>query len=216
MRFEVLVRLVPRIEPGTPQNAAIVADSSSAPTAKSSIPAAPAILRRSRPHLHVPDLRCRPCSGGPPLPAPPSLRPCRRGASNALAHASGEVPRRPLSSSPAAVTTPKGTRARHRSRIEHLLGVHAWFATLSSTSSPGPHQSAAPARSPSVMVHPQPSQLPRQPPWTRASVNQGSSPLASASSRIGSRSGVVRYDKFSGCSSATFNRYEDRYDEERR
>ncbi|XP_071680238.1 uncharacterized protein [Lolium perenne] len=37
-----------------------------------------------------------------------------------------------------------------------------------------------------------------------------------ASSRIGSRSGVVRYDEFSGCSSASFNRYEDRYNEERR
>nr|XP_051215909.1 uncharacterized protein LOC127333568 [Lolium perenne] len=36
---------------------------------------------------------------------------------------------------------------------------------------------------------------------------------AFASSRIGPRSGVVRYDKFSGCSSASFNRYEDRYDE---
>ncbi|XP_051180879.1 uncharacterized protein [Lolium perenne] len=39
---------------------------------------------------------------------------------------------------------------------------------------------------------------------------------AFASSRIGSRSVVVRYNKFSGCSSASFNRYEDRYDEERR
>ncbi|XP_051188959.1 uncharacterized protein [Lolium perenne] len=39
---------------------------------------------------------------------------------------------------------------------------------------------------------------------------------AFASSRIGSRSGAVRYAKFSGCPSASFNRYEDRYDEERR
>nr|XP_051194084.1 uncharacterized protein LOC127307401 isoform X2 [Lolium perenne] len=37
-----------------------------------------------------------------------------------------------------------------------------------------------------------------------------------ASSRIGSRSGVVRYDKISGCPSASFNRYEDQYDEGRR
>nr|XP_051200498.1 uncharacterized protein LOC127314063 [Lolium perenne] len=39
-------------------------------------------------------------------------------------------------------------------------------------------------------------------------------PQAFASSRIGSRSGVVRYDKFSGCSSASFNRYEDMFDED--
>nr|XP_051223069.1 uncharacterized protein LOC127341301 isoform X2 [Lolium perenne] len=39
-------------------------------------------------------------------------------------------------------------------------------------------------------------------------------PPAFASSRIGSRSGVVRYDKFSGCSSASFNRYEDMFDED--
>ncbi|XP_051185917.1 uncharacterized protein [Lolium perenne] len=37
---------------------------------------------------------------------------------------------------------------------------------------------------------------------------------AFASSRIGSRSGVVRYDKFSGCSSTSFNRYEDMLDED--
>nr|XP_051219433.1 uncharacterized protein LOC127336637 [Lolium perenne] len=37
---------------------------------------------------------------------------------------------------------------------------------------------------------------------------------AFASSRIGSRSGVVRYDKISGCPSASFNRYEDMFDED--
>nr|XP_051206567.1 uncharacterized protein LOC127321588 isoform X2 [Lolium perenne] len=39
-------------------------------------------------------------------------------------------------------------------------------------------------------------------------------PPAFASSRIGSRSGVVRYDKFSGCPSTSFNRYEDMFDED--
>nr|XP_051200507.1 uncharacterized protein LOC127314077 isoform X1 [Lolium perenne] len=37
---------------------------------------------------------------------------------------------------------------------------------------------------------------------------------AFASSRIGSRSGDVRYDKSSGCFSASFNRYEDMFDED--
>nr|XP_051191499.1 uncharacterized protein LOC127305163 isoform X2 [Lolium perenne]XP_051191500.1 uncharacterized protein LOC127305163 isoform X3 [Lolium perenne]XP_051191501.1 uncharacterized protein LOC127305163 isoform X4 [Lolium perenne] len=37
---------------------------------------------------------------------------------------------------------------------------------------------------------------------------------AFAFSRIGSRSGVVRYAKFSGCPSASFNRYEDMFDED--
>nr|XP_051214472.1 uncharacterized protein LOC127332235 [Lolium perenne] len=36
---------------------------------------------------------------------------------------------------------------------------------------------------------------------------------AFASSQIGSRSGDVRYDRIPGCPSASFNRYEDRYDE---
>ncbi|XP_051224147.1 uncharacterized protein [Lolium perenne] len=37
---------------------------------------------------------------------------------------------------------------------------------------------------------------------------------AFASSRIGSRSGVVRCGKFFGCSSASFNRYEDMFEED--
>ncbi|XP_051188055.1 uncharacterized protein [Lolium perenne] len=61
-----------------------------------------------------------------------------------------------------------------------------------------------------------PRQLPSQRPLVPQSANVASSPSAFASSRIGSRSGVVRYAKFSGCPSASFNRYEDRYDEERR
>nr|XP_051191036.1 uncharacterized protein LOC127304385 [Lolium perenne] len=48
----------------------------------------------------------------------------------------------------------------------------------------------------------------------RLSAPWASSLVASASSRIGLRSGVVRYDKFSGCSSASFNRYEDMFDED--
>nr|XP_051206008.1 formin-like protein 14 [Lolium perenne] len=89
--------------------------------------------------------------------------------------------------SPARTKICRGDRrSPHAPGVEHLPCVHARFASAAATSPPGPHLSSTAA----------------------------SSSLAFASSRIGSRSGAVRYDKFSGCPSASFNRYEDMFDED--
>nr|XP_051201174.1 uncharacterized protein LOC127314696 isoform X1 [Lolium perenne] len=184
MRLGVLVLLVSSIRAGDASNRRHHRRSSSAPAAKSSIPADLDLLRPNRACVRVPDLRCRPCSGGPPLPAPPSLRTRRRGASNALTHASREAPRRPLSSSPAAVTTPMGTRAAsspHRTPCGRARTVRQLSAMLAAISTRGSRSSASLAQ-----IHP-----------------------AFASSRIGSRSGDVRYVEFSDKFFCSFSQVRD-------
>nr|XP_051209225.1 uncharacterized protein LOC127326406 [Lolium perenne] len=70
-----------------------------------------------------------------------------------------------------------------------------------SFASPTPSSTSAPSSSSTPVAAPLLSPRQRQ-------------PQAFASSRIGSRSGVVRYDKIFRCPSASFNRYEDMFDED--
>lgn len=96
-----------------------------------------------------------PCSGSSP-PAP-----LRRPPAGGVAPIGSALPRRTRSlllatwnpsRHPRASTPPRGDRLclereRHRPRVEHLLRVHAWSASVAATSSPGPHPSASPASS---------------------------------------------------------------------
>nr|XP_051207315.1 uncharacterized protein LOC127323172 [Lolium perenne] len=99
--------------------------------------------------------------------------------------------RAPAPLHPSASRAPAGTR---------VCSFRSWTAVALQCCSS--HKFAS-----SVVYPPGQPSSPSPPPPRRA-------PQAFASSRIGSRSGVVRYDKFSGCSSASFNRYEDMFDED--
>nr|XP_051224101.1 uncharacterized protein LOC127342190 [Lolium perenne] len=105
---------------------------------------------------------------------------------------------------------PHQLRRAHARRQQRTLTFSVADLTAARTSSTRPGSSRTLAAAQPRRL-PEPSRAlsgsPSPPPPRRA-------PQAFASSRIGSRSGAVRYDKFSGCSSASFNRYEDMFDED--
>nr|XP_051217155.1 uncharacterized protein LOC127334673 [Lolium perenne] len=126
---------------------------------------------------------------------------------------------KPSLAPPCDTDFPRHTRAtiRARNRRLHRL-LHLWVPRSGKVSGCYSHLPAPWTLPSTSWSQPCPSStsstMSARTPRTPSTSASWSGLLAFASSRIGLRSGVVRYDKFSGCFSASFNRYEDMFDED--
>nr|XP_051182424.1 uncharacterized protein LOC127296400 isoform X4 [Lolium perenne]XP_051182425.1 uncharacterized protein LOC127296400 isoform X5 [Lolium perenne]XP_051182426.1 uncharacterized protein LOC127296400 isoform X6 [Lolium perenne] len=159
------------------------------------------LLRSNEPHHRLPGHPHGPFSGGALTSPSPASDPPRRGASTT-----------PSASS--RLSLPRQIRARldlcHGVSVPELRLVLGQKGLASSSKQKpnvylsDPWMGQGPAFSPAPALYPAPAAGQIRPRTAQHLLL----------SRIGSRSGAVRYAKSSGCSSASYNRYEDMFDED--